>query len=123
MSNRLMSDLLVACLCAEWCDTCRKYRPEFEALGQEFSQHRFAWIDIEDQGDLVIDIEIENFPTLLVAQESRLLFAGTMLPHIGHLRRLLQTLDENAVPQVGELSPVELAAFHALAAQLDRGKA
>lgn len=113
-----MTGLMVACLCAEWCDTCRQYRPEFESLGGEFAPHRFVWIDIEDQGDLVIDIEIENFPTLLVAQDDKLLFAGTMLPHIGHLRRLLQTLEVKAAPQIGELSPVELAAFHTLAAQL-----
>lgn len=117
-----MSDLLVACLCAEWCDTCRKYRPAFESLGQEFSQHRFIWVDIEDQGELVIDVEIENFPTLLVARGRKLLFAGTMLPHIGHLRRLLQTLNEETVPQVGELSPFELTAFRALALQLETGK-
>jgi thiol-disulfide isomerase/thioredoxin len=116
-----MSDLLVACLCAEWCDTCRKYQPGFESLGHEFSRHRFIWIDVEDQGDLVIDVEIENFPTLLVAQGDQLLFAGTMLPQIGHLRRLLQTLDEKAEPQLGELSPIELAAFRSLAAQLDKG--
>ena len=115
-----MSDLLVACLCAEWCDTCRKYRPEFESLGHEFSRHRFVWIDVEDQGDLVIDVEIENFPTLLVARGDQLLFAGTMLPQIGHLRRLLETLDEKVEPQLGNLPPAELAAFRALAAQLDK---
>lgn len=116
-----MSGLLVACLCAEWCETCRKFRPEFITLGGEFSQHRFIWIDIEDQGDLVIDIEVENFPTLLVAHGGQLLFAGTMLPHIGHLRRLLQTLDTNAGALLGELSPLELAAYRMLAAQLDLG--
>ena len=117
-----MSGLLVACLCAEWCDTCCEYRSGFEALGHEFPQHRFVWIDIEDQGNLVIDIEIENFPTLLVARGNQLLFAGTMLPHIGHLRRLLLTLDENAEPQVGKLSAAELASFHTLAAQLGKGE-
>lgn len=110
--------LFVACLCADWCGTCREYRPAFDALAHEFPLHRFVWIDVEDQEALVVDIEIENFPTLVVAHEARLLFAGTMLPHIGHLRRLLQTLDENAEPQVGKLSATELADFRALAIQL-----
>ena len=120
-SDYSMSDLLVACLCAEWCDTCRKYQPGFEILGHELSQHRFVWIDVEDQGDLVIDVEIENFPTLLVAQGGQLLFAGTMLPQIGHLRRLLETLNEKTVPQLGGVPPAELVAFRALAAELDKG--
>ncbi len=114
-----MSGLLIVCLCAEWCDTCREYQPEFEALGREFSMHRFLWIDIEDQADLVNPIEIENFPTLLVARGTRLLFAGTMLPHIGHLRRLLQTLNDKTEPQVGKLSIAEFAAFRTLAEHLN----
>ncbi|MFY9326415.1 MAG: thioredoxin family protein [Georgfuchsia sp.] len=118
-----MSKTLVACLCAEWCDTCRNYRPDFEALGKEYLQYRFVWIDIEDQGDLVIDIEIENFPTLLVAHGNRLLFAGTMLPHIGHLHRLLLALNEKSEPQIGTLSSAELTAFKTLAVQLGQGEA
>jgi thioredoxin 1 len=117
-----MSGLLVVCLCAEWCGTCRDYRPTFDALSAEFAQHRFVWIDVEDQAELAIHIDIENFPTLLIAQGEQLLFAGTMLPHIGHLRRLLLTLHTNAAPQVGKLSTDELAAFKALATTLHQEK-
>jgi thioredoxin-like negative regulator of GroEL len=117
-----MRGLLVACLCAEWCGTCRDYRPTFEALSTEFAQHRFVWIDVEDQAELAIHIDIENFPTLLIARGEQLLFAGTMLPHIGHLRRLLLTLDEQATPQLGKLSIAELDAFQELATTLDQEK-
>lgn len=114
-----MSNLLIACLCADWCDTCREYRSAFEALMSEFPQHRFVWVDIEDQADLIGSIEVENFPTLLLAQQAQVLFAGTMLPHIGHLRRLLQTLSEQSEPQLGKLSAAEQSAYQALAAKLD----
>lgn len=109
-----MSGLLVVCLCAEWCGTCREYRPEFVALSREFPQHRFIWIDIEDEGDLVAHLDIENFPTLLVAQDDAVLFAGVMLPQIGRLRRLLQALDVDATPQLGALPADELAVFREL---------
>ncbi len=113
-----MSNLLAACLCAEWCDTCRDYRVEFEALSREFPHYRFVWVDIEDQAELIDDIDVGNFPTLLVADGDSPLFAGTMLPQIGRLQRLLQTLDAQAEPQVGKLTAEELAAYAALAARL-----
>ena len=57
---------LVACLCAAWCDTCNAYRSAFEALAEKHPDKCFCWIDIEDQASLVEDIDIENFPTILV---------------------------------------------------------
>lgn len=115
-----MSGLLVVCLCAEWCNTCREYHPEFTALGKEFPAHRFVWIDVEDEGDLVADIEIENFPTLLIAKDDVPLFAGVMLPHIGRLRRMLQTLEADATPQHANASAEELAAYRKLIRYLKR---
>jgi thiol-disulfide isomerase/thioredoxin len=53
--------LLVACLCAEWCGSCRDYRATFDALSAQFSgQADFAWIDIEDESDALGDPDIEN---------------------------------------------------------------
>ena len=83
--------LLVACLCAQWCGTCRDYQPLFDQLHAEFPQAQFAWVDIEDQADLVDPVEVENFPTLLVVADGQARFFGTLLPHIDTLRRILQT--------------------------------
>ena len=84
------SGLLVACLCAQWCRTCGEYEPLFTQLQTEFPQARFQWIDIEDEADLVDPIEVENFPTILIAVEGRARFFGTVTPHIDTLRRLVQ---------------------------------
>lgn len=83
---------LVACLCAAWCGTCTSYQTEFGRLAEKYPQHVFAWVDIEDHPDLLDDEDIENFPTLLVQSPQATLFYGTMLPHIGHLDRLLTSL-------------------------------
>jgi thioredoxin 1 len=88
-SNR---EYLVACLCAEWCDTCVAYRPGFLAMAERFPRAEFRWIDIEDDAEAVEDIDVENFPTILVRRGEETLFHGVMLPHHQHLQRLLEKL-------------------------------
>lgn len=83
------ADLLVACLCAQWCGTCNDYAPLFSALQAEYPGATLRWIDIEDEADLVDPIEVENFPTLLIATQGQARFFGTMTPHIETLKRLI----------------------------------
>ncbi|MCB1959011.1 MAG: thioredoxin family protein [Rhodocyclaceae bacterium] len=83
---------LVACLCAEWCGTCRDYRPGFAALQAQFPQAAFLWIDIETHADWADDFDIEDFPTLLIQQGPATRFFGPMLPYHSHLTRSLQQL-------------------------------
>ena len=47
---------------------------------------------MEDQADLVGDLDIETFPTLLVGGSERLYFLGTVTPQSDVLRRLLHSL-------------------------------
>ena len=56
----------------------------------------FRWLDIEDDADAVGDLDIENFPTLLIGRDGNVLYFGTMLPHPGHLRRILETFAEQS---------------------------
>lgn len=86
-----VESLKVLCLCAEWCGTCREYRVAFDALAAEFPDVSFGWVDIEDHADLMGDLDIENFPTLLIGSTREILFFGTMLPQIQHLRRTIET--------------------------------
>ena len=73
--------VLVACLCADWCGSCREYRSVFDALHEK---HRgradFAWIDVEDESDALGDPDIENFPTLLISGGEAALFFGAVTP-------------------------------------------
>ena len=84
----------IVCLCADWCGTCREYAQVFEALQQALPAHRYRWIDIEDEADALGDIDIETFPTLLVAHAGRVLFAGPVLPRLGDAQRLIEVQTE-----------------------------
>ncbi len=82
---------LIACLCAAWCDTCLAYRQGFDALALQHPDKCLAWVDIEDHADLVHDLDIENFPTVLIQYRDKLLFLGTMLPDPNLVDRLLRS--------------------------------
>lgn len=82
--------LTVACLCAAWCGTCATYRATFELLATRHPDKTFVWIDIEDQADVVGDLDVDNFPTLLVQRGDTVGFFGTMLPDAIVADRLVQ---------------------------------
>ena len=86
---------LVVCLCADWCGTCKQYRQPFEQLAVQFPQMRFVWLDVEDREDVTGDLDIETFPSILVAQGSQARFLGPILPQIPVLARMLQVLPED----------------------------
>jgi thioredoxin 1 len=81
---------VVACLCAGWCDVCKQYRAGFDALASQYPEHQFVWIDIEDQSDLIGDLDVENFPTILMQRGDTVAFYGTMMPEPKQVARLLE---------------------------------
>ncbi len=93
--------LVVACLCAAWCGTCASYRAVFEELASRHPDKYFLWVDIEDHADLVGDLDVENFPTLLIQRHEHVAFFGTMLPDPNVAHRLIESQ--------AELSDEELA--------------
>ncbi len=82
--------VLVACLCAEWCGVCRDYRARFEQLQSLHPQAMFRWIDVEDEADLLHPLDVENFPTVLLAVGDEPRFFGTLMPQIEALDRMIR---------------------------------
>lgn len=83
--------LQVTCLCAAWCGTCRDYEAVVGQAAARFSSAaRFRSIDIEDDAALVDDVDIDNFPTVLIARGERVLFFGPITPQPGTLFRLVE---------------------------------
>ncbi len=113
--------LAVVCLCAEWCGTCRDYQATFAELQAALPAHTYRYIDIEDEADLVGDVDVETFPTLMVTHQGRVLFAGPVLPRLGDAQRLLQTLGDalrgGATP-AAQVDAEQAEAYDALAAKL-----
>ena len=103
--------LLVACLCAQWCRTCDAYGDTLAAvreamrIGHPDPATRFLWVDIEDESDLVGDLDIEDFPTVLLARGDQVLFFGPVLPHAQTIDRLVRGA------LAGELRPMPATAL------------
>lgn len=105
--------LLVACLCAQWCGTCRDYEPLFAEQARRLAPSaRFVWVDIEDHDEVLGPIDVENFPTLLIAREDddAIVFFGTVTPHAQTLARLVETA---ASGELGEVRDAQLAGLPA----------
>lgn len=98
----LVPSALVACLCAEWCGVCGEYRTRFAQvqtqLQAQFPQIEFLWIDVEDEADLLHPLDVENFPTVLLAVGNEPRFFGPITPQTEMLERLIraQILDPGA---------------------------
>lgn len=99
--------LQLTCLCAAWCRTCDAYAPLLREVGAEFGVVP-RWVDIEDEADLVGDVDIATFPTLLVQDGEGVRFYGPVTPHADTLRRLLKNA---AAPGTPAAVPAEVRAL------------
>ncbi|TXI23323.1 MAG: thioredoxin [Roseateles sp.] len=99
--------LHIACLCAAWCRTCEAYDQVFRAACAELPQQdlHIHWIDIEDQAELIGDLDIETFPTLLIADERQVRFAGPLTPQPETLKRMLRAQTEGPGTPAAGLDP------------------
>ena len=101
-------DQWVICLCADWCGLCRDYSQVFAQIAARYPSRRFAWLDIEDHADLVGDMDVETFPTLLIADASGTQFVGPLTPQPETLSRLLDSLERSGLAAVPHLPVTRL---------------
>lgn len=104
MDSKVASDSAtwwVACLCAAWCGVCRDWQPAFVAQARKHPHLRFAWVDVEDEDEAMGDVDIETFPTLLVARGDEVLFLGPIPPLARPFEALLARLQARPVAAAG----------------------
>lgn len=106
---------VAAVLCAAWCRTCDAYRPVFDALRVAHADVQWHWVDIEDDAELVGDIDVQTFPTLVLADGEHVWFAGPVLPHADVAHRLLVRAGGPESREVDD-APVWVALVRALQA-------
>ena len=85
-------DWWVICLCAQWCGVCREWRDAFNEAAAAQPDVHFAWVDVEDEADAMGDVDIETFPTVLIAQGTTARFFGPVQPSSAQLARLVTSL-------------------------------
>ncbi len=99
----------VVCLCAEWCGVCRDYRATFAQVQAQFPQFQWQWVDVEDEADLLHPLEVENFPTLLLAVGTEPRFFGPLPPQLPLLERLIRArLQDATAPALAEPAVIAL---------------
>jgi len=83
----------------------------------DYPQASFLWLDVEDEADLLHPLDVENFPTLLIAVDAQLLFFGALTPQAATLNRLVRSLAQDAAAPA--LTQPELTALVARIGQTD----
>jgi len=84
--------LLVVGLCAQWCGTCRDFRPALARIAAAQPRAHFLWLDVEDDAAVTDDIDVDNFPTLAIYGPTGVLHHGVSLPHEHVVARLVESL-------------------------------
>lgn len=80
----------IVCYCAAWCRTCQTFEKQFQPLASQHPEHIWVWVDVEEQEDLLIDEDLENFPTVLVQNKKGSVFYGPLPPFSEHIERVLK---------------------------------
>jgi thioredoxin 1 len=89
----------VICLCAGWCGVCREWRTPFEQAARDLPDVKFAWVDVEDEAESMGDVDIETFPTVMIAHGPLARFLGPVQPSPQQLARLVESLQAQQDPK------------------------
>jgi thioredoxin 1 len=95
---------LLAVLCAGWCSSCERFRPDYLGPALDAASEHRLWIDIEDDADVLPDnLDVAALPMLLVAASPhQATYFGPVRPNVQVVRQLAH-LQSGTDPAAGEL--------------------
>jgi len=103
------SRLLIACFCAAWCRTCDDYAHVVTSLKDQYAPFAdVVWVDIEDHAEVLDEVDVENFPTLLVSDRHQVYFWGTLLPHASTVTQLIDRVLSGKIQGVTDTAITQL---------------
>ncbi|MFO1250858.1 MAG: thioredoxin family protein [Inhella sp.] len=85
-----MTPIEIYCLCAAWCGICRDYQLQLQDWARSQPHWRVHWVDVEDEAERLGELDIETFPTLLIAVDGQARFLGPVLPNAAALHTLAE---------------------------------
>lgn len=84
------SGIRVICLCAAWCGVCQDFVAQYRSTQGWDPDVVYEWLDIEDDVERLGDVEVENFPCILVGVQGEPVFFGAITPNRASLDRLIR---------------------------------
>ncbi|CAM3714174.1 thioredoxin domain-containing protein [Polynucleobacter arcticus] len=78
--------------CADWCSSCREFKPTFDALNiPGLSSY---WVDIENEEHIMSGIEVENLPSVFILSTDKLSwYFGEIRPSLLFIEKILADLE------------------------------
>ena len=83
---------ILVCFCAGWCHACREYLPQLRELADSRPDVHFFWVDIEEHGDMIGNLDINKFPTILIQRNNTVAFYSCIHPDARLAERILQSI-------------------------------
>jgi thioredoxin 1 len=76
-------------------------------LANHETSARFFWLDVEDEDELVGDIDIQTFPSLMIVDAGTVKFFGPVTTQPGVLTRVISSAFSSGAPAFSQQSGIE----------------
>lgn len=83
---------------ASWCGPCQMFAPVYEKVSEQYPQHSFAKMNVQQETELRDKLEIEYIPTLLIYKNGQLIYKEAGSPPEDILQQLIEHA-EKFVPE------------------------
>ncbi len=92
--------LKVLIVCASWCGVCREYK---NMISSDL-EPKPIWVDVDDFETIADDLSIKTFPTIVILDDSDVLFFGSIDTKQDSLHALITAVSKHLpIPEYSKL--------------------